>query len=304
MSVFFLLILIIWIWIGNCFYNNIFNKKKINLENIEGLEKDAYVNFIRKSDSAFQVLKKESNVQDIYIIGKDKIKLHAYYFPSDSHKWVLLVHDYLKDAISLSILGKYYHNRGYQVLQIDLRGHGKSGGSSITMGKWEKIDILSWISYIQKKDNRAEIVLHGITLGAFSILMSLKYPFSKQIKAIISDSTYTSIYDILYYQLHIRFGILTYPILLAGSIVTKLRIGLSLKDTSLFTILKKNKIPILFIYSRDDAFIPPVMSKALYKETTALKEKYETKGNHGILFQENFVGYQNALSSFLTKYNP
>lgn len=303
MSIFFLIILIIWIWIGNCFYNNIFNKKKIHVKNIEGLERETYMSAIRKSDSAFQSLKKETSMQEVYIISKDKIKLHAYYFPSRSHKWVLLVHDYLKDAVSMSILGKYYHNRGYHVLQIDLRGHGKSGGVSITMGKWEKIDILSWISYIQERDSEANIVLHGITLGAFAILMSLEYHFSKQVKVVVSDSTYTSIYDILYYECHIRFGILTYPILLAGSIITKLRIGLSLKDTSLFTILKRNKKPILFIYSKEDDWIPPVMSKALYKETTALKEKCEMKGNHGILFLENEQTYQNALSSFLSKYD-
>lgn len=301
MSLFFLMIFAVWFGIGNFFYNCTLHRKKINTKNIDVISEDVYLDWVRKSRNSFEFLKRESNKEDIYIVSGDSIKKHAYYFPSISHKWVILVHGYLEDAMKLSILGEYYYKMGYHVLLVHLRCHGKSGGVYITMGKKESIDILSFVSYVLQKDPSAEIVLHGVCLGASSILLASS-SFPSSVKAIISDSAYTSAYDIFYYQLHTRFGILTYPILFGIGLFAHIHSRISLFDISVLKEVRKNKIPTLFFHSKEDRFIPFIMSKALYEENASFKEFHYVKGEHGISFVQDFSTYTDILSSFLSKY--
>ena len=303
MSLFFLIIFILWICVGNLFYNSILNIKKINTKNIDILERDVYARYVRESQSCFQSLKKHSDMEEIYIMSKDHVKNHAYYFANSGQKWVLLVHDYLRDSTSLAILGKYYHDMGYHVLLVDLRCHGKSGGTFLSLGKWESLDVASFIAYILKKDASSSIILHGVSLGAVSIFLSLRFSFPKNVCAIVSDSAYTSVYDILYYHLHFRFGILSYPILFAINFVAKIRTGVTLWNISALKEISKNTLPTLFIHSKDDDFVPSIMSKALYLENPSFKELYFLEGDHGLSFLQSSTAYKKILSSFLSRYH-
>ena len=270
MSLFFLIIFILWICVGNLFYNSILNIKKINTKNIDILERDVYARYVRESQSCFQSLKKHSDMEEIYIMSKDHVKNHAYYFANSGHKWVLLVHDYLRDSTSLAILGKYYHDMGYHVLLVDLRCHGKSGGTFLSLGKWESLDVASFIAYILKKDASSSIILHGVSLGAVSIFLSLRFSFPKNVCAIVSD---------------------------------KIRTGVTLWNISALKEISKNTLPTLFIHSKDDDFVPSIMSKALYLENPSFKELYFLEGDHGLSFLQSSTAYKKILSSFLSRYH-
>lgn len=302
MSIFFLLIIFIWVWIGNAFYDSVLNRKKINPKNIDIVSNDDLLFMKREVTKSFHFLKNSTDMEEITIMSKDGIQLHGYYVPNQGPKWVILCHGYLSTARSMSQFAEFYYSEGYNVLMVDARAHGRSHGSKITMGSKESLDVVTWILWILNRHTRASVVLHGLSLGASSILMSTKYHLPKGVKALVSDSAYTSAYDIFYDQLHIRFGVLTFPILLSASLMTRFRGDFSVKETSSVQAVKQNKIPTLYFHAKEDDFIPPNMTEELFKYNKGEKELHIVKGNHGMGSFENGEKYYTVLKEFLDKH--
>lgn len=67
---------------------------------------------------------------------------------------------------------KQYYKAGFNILMPDLRGHGDSEGQYTTMGYYESVDVIDWIKEIIKKDPDALIVLHGISMGAATVMLT------------------------------------------------------------------------------------------------------------------------------------
>lgn len=83
---------------------------------------------------------------------------------------------------------------GYNVLAIDLRGHGESGGQVISPGLLEKRDVLGAIRYVRSRGERGPIALMGVCVGGVASLFAAAD--SPDVEAVISDSAFTSGYDI------------------------------------------------------------------------------------------------------------
>src|SRR5271163_4064939 len=77
---------------------------------------------------------------------------------------------------------------GYDVLAIDLRGHGESGGSIVSPGFLEARDILGALRYIRSRGNNEPVALLGVSYGAAASLIAAAE--SPEIAAVISDSSF------------------------------------------------------------------------------------------------------------------
>ena len=73
------------------------------------------------------------------IRSRDGIELAGYYFPSAvaSKNCVLLVHGHNASAEDMGIIAAQYHERQFNVLLVDSRGHGRSGGCFSGLGRLE-----------------------------------------------------------------------------------------------------------------------------------------------------------------------
>ena len=223
-------------------------------------------------------LEEKSNYSDKYIESYDKLQLHSYVVTQNSNKWAIVVHGYGGSGKLMSDKSKYFYDMGYNVLIPDLRGHGKSEGDYIGMGWKDRLDIISWINFIIKENPNAEIVLHGTSMGAATVLMTSGENLPSNVKAIVADCAYTSAWDEFSYQLETYLKVPSYYILNVTNMVTKLKAGYSLKEASALESVKKATVPILFIHSDKDKFVPYSMMDKLYDATSSPKEKLTIDG--------------------------
>ena len=223
-------------------------------------------------------LEEKSNYSDKYIESYDKLQLHSYVVSQNSNKWAIVVHGYGGSGKLMSDKSKYFYDMGYNVLIPDLRGHGKSEGDYIGMGWKDRLDIISWINFIIKENPNAEIVLHGTSMGAATVLMTSGENLPSNVKAIVADCAYTSAWDEFSYQLETYLKVPSYYILNVTNMVTKLKAGYSLKEASALESVKKATVPILFIHGDKDKFVPYSMMDKLYDATTSPKEKLTIEG--------------------------
>lgn len=96
------------------------------------------------------------------------------------------------------------------------------------MGWLDREDILQWIDYITVRDPQAEIVIHGVSMGAATTMMTAGETTPDAVKAFVEDCGYTSVWDVFSSELQLRFGLPEFPILYTASAVAKLPGGVQL----------------------------------------------------------------------------
>lgn len=242
--------------------------------------------------------------EDVYIRSNDDLKLRAIRIENPkSNDWVVLVHGYLGRGEDMAARALEFYNQGYNVLMPDLRGHGESEGAYIGMGWDDRLDIISWIDYLDSKDNYPNIILYGVSMGAATVMMTSGEDLPKNVKAVIEDCGYSSINDEFAYQLKTMFGVPQFPLMNFANTVTKIRAGYSFKEGSSVKQVEKSKTPTLFIHGDSDTFVPFYMEDEVYKAHNGEKEKLVIQGaGHGEAAYVDSETYWNTIFDFINKY--
>ena len=291
-------------FVGNYFYNLALNPNTPK-DIVFGNSEEAETTSGQVLDSDISWLLNDSNYTDEYITSSDNLKLHSYQVKNQtsSNKWVITVHGYTSEGINMSTYAKKYYDNGYNVLIPDLRAHGLSEGDYIGMGWDDRIDIISWINKILAENPNAEIVLHGVSMGAATVLMTSGEEIPSNVKAIVADCGYTSVWDEFAYQLDDLFSLPEFPILNVSSIVAKIRAGYFLVEASSIKQVKKSKTPILYIHGDKDDFVPYYMMEKLYNATNSEKEMLTIKGaEHAKASEVDPETYWTTVNNFINKY--
>lgn len=245
--------------------------------------------------------------EEIELTSNDGLNLVGYYLPADeeSDKTVIIAHGYSSNAKQMYSYAKYYHEElGYNILMPDARGHGQSEGDYIGFGWPERKDYVQWIDYlIDRNGSNSQIVLHGISMGSATVMMTSGEDLPEQVKAVVADCGYTSAKDVLTYQLKRMYNLPSFPIIQSTSLLTKIRAGYSFEEASALEQVKKTDLPILFIHGENDTFVPVEMVYELYEAANGEKELYLVpNAEHGNAYDANPTLYEEKVSDFLTKY--
>ena len=217
------------------------------------------------------------NSVNVSLKSQDDLNLHAAYIDQNSHIYMIMVHGYRGDGASIISPIKQMKKAGYNLLIPDLRGHGFSEGDYIGMGWDDREDIIQWIDYLLSKDPHASIILYGVSMGGATVMDVAGEKLPHQVKAIIEDCGYTSVWDI--FKAHIDMNNIESEVALhMASLVTKIRAGYYLEDVRPIEQVKKSQTPMLFIHGAEDNFVPFSMVNELYNAATCPKEKLVIQG--------------------------
>lgn len=222
----------------------------------------------------------KSNVKQIKINSFDGLKLNAYCVENnDTNKYVILVHGIWSSKKFNYPRAYEFDQRGFNTLIIDQRAAGDSEGKYYTYGQKESLDLLLWINYLINKNKNVQIILYGISMGAATVMMSCANKLPKNVKCIIEDCGYSSIYEEFDHVVQTNYKIkYTKPILMLLEKEMIDRFGMRYSDVSVKTVLESNEVPIMFIHGNADDFVPFEMSKRLYNHNKGYKKFYPIAG--------------------------
>lgn len=242
------------------------------------------------------------NSVNVSLKSQDDLNLHAAYIDQNSHIYMIMVHGYRGDGASIISPIKQMKKAGYNLLIPDLRGHGFSEGDYIGMGWDDREDIIQWIDYLLSKDPHASIILYGVSMGGATVMDVAGEKLPHQVKAIIEDCGYTSVWDI--FKAHIDMNNIESEVALhMASLVTKIRAGYYLEDVRPIEQVKKSQTPMLFIHGAEDNFVPFSMVNELYNAATCPKEKLVIQGaGHANSCSVNSELYYQTIFRFIEKY--
>ncbi len=212
----------------------------------------------------------------IVIKNRKNEPIHAYVIKAkeETDKWLICVHGYTSGPKGMGSYALHYYERGYNILLPAMRGHDISEHRSITMGWLDRLDIIDWINYIINIYKNPRIVLHGVSMGAATVMMTTGENLPENVKCCVADCGYSSVWDEFQNEMkrtyHVPFPT---PLLVAGSVATKAISGFSFKEASSINQLKKSKTPTIFIHGEKDEFVPYRMMDLNYNAASCVKEK-------------------------------
>ena len=237
-------------------------------------------------------------------VSCDGITLSGYARKKDqTNPWIIFVHGYSGNLTNMIPYINHFADKDYNILAIDLRGHGGSEGKYYGLSYHDACDINSWVEQIRKTEYASKIVLFGISMGGASVLRAAA-KYNNDISMVISDSAPSDMKTVFSRMLRHNFGILEKPLILIVGFWLRLIVNFSFADTDLIKDIKNMSVPTLIIHGCDDGFVPVSMANDIFdcidkkKEKLLVKKADHTKSVHVApdLYWERVDGF---LSTYL-----
>ena len=217
------------------------------------------------------------------------------------HRWVVLLHGYTGSKEMMYGYAYWYWMNGYSVLAPDFRCQGESEGDYIGLGATDSKDLAGWIGLILQRDPQAEIVLHGLSMGASTALLYCgQENVPDNIKAVISDCAFTDAYSMFKEKIGSWFHLPAFPVVDSAELMIRLRAGYDLKETSPLKAVSASSVPTLFIHGEEDRMIPVSMCRELYDAAACEKEIMIVEGaGHAQAADKDPARYFEEVEKFL-----
>ena len=131
--------------------------------------------------------------EEVTFPSRDGLTLRGWFIPAlEARGTVVFCHGH---AGSMDPDVKYapaFHEGGYNVLMFDFRGHGRSEGQHVSMGYYERQDLLGAVDYLRSRGIDRVGVL-GFSMGG-AVAMATA-PHTEAIRAVISDGGFARLSD-------------------------------------------------------------------------------------------------------------
>ena len=241
--------------------------------------------------------------EEIFISADDGTDLYGrYYHVSDGAPLEILVHGYRGHALRDFAGGaEACFDRGHNMLLIDNRAGGKSGGKVITFGIKERFDLISWVNYaVERFGKDTDIILAGVSMGGATVLMAAGEKLPESVKCVIADCPYSSPIDIIT-RVATQKGAPAFLARRTATLGARIFAKFSILESSPVEAVRCADIPILIIHGAEDSFVPCYMSEEIQaKNPSIILEKIEG-ADHAVSYLADTERYRSVTDGFLKK---
>lgn len=243
--------------------------------------------------------KQQPDILEAESDGGIKVKAQFIAQKVPNNKAVILVHGFRNTGEDMGKFAKFYYDQGFDVLLPDARGHGESGGDYIGFGWHDRLDTKMWVNFLTEYGEQ-EIILHGNSMGAATVLMTSGEELPDEVKGIIADSSYSSVKEELAHQLKHIYNLPAFPLLNVTSLITNIRAGYTFGEASVVDQVQKNTLPLLIIHGDADDLVPTRMAQQIYDAAGGDNELWIVPGaGHTKSYDNDTLEYEQQLQKFL-----
>jgi uncharacterized protein len=186
------------------------------------------------------------------------------------------------------------------VLIFDFRGHGDSGGHTVTMGYWEKLDVLAAVKYLREErpTQAREVFAIGISMGSAALIRAAA-EVNPPLDGIIVDSSFPSAEELTnkvlaHYPSAIR------PFIAGPGVpLACLNAGCWLPDVRPIDDIARVRAPLLMIHDQGDELMILENAQRLFNQAVEPKKMWVTRiGSHGSSFLGARKDYLQTIRDF------
>ncbi len=191
--------------------------------------------------------------ETIFLKTKDNINIAAWYIPAkiNTHKAIIVLHGYPAEKGDVLPATMFLRDK-YNLLYLDFRHFGQSGGRYTTIGKSEVLDLLSAVNYLHTKKHITDIGVWGFSMGGAVAIMGAAQ--TKLIKSIVVISPYAKLNWIA--EEYFKIPLLRYPLSKLISWWAYLFLDIDIDQISPAESIRQLSIPVFLVYSKNDNVVP------------------------------------------------
>lgn len=216
---------------------------------------------------------REKPFDEISIISDDGLTLRADMLRgSGTGKTVIFFHGYKSEpACDFAAMYDFYKTLGCDLIYVHMRAHGKSDGTYIGFGALDRYDVVQWTNKAAELFPDNDIYLHGMSMGAASILQSADLDLNKNVRGIIADCGYSDLSTVfrnlvgkLYHLPTMFVDVFEY--------VNLLKAGYGFKEASSVRSVSVARVPLLYICGDCDRYVPKDMALSIFNACKSEKK--------------------------------
>lgn len=267
--------------------------------------------YVRKTEEVFRIEVENGNLdeaeyemwskREVVIQSPGGYPLFGIYFPAEgSHKTVMIVHGFTYGLYGSVKYMSMFRRRNFNILLVDLRHHGRSGGANITWSFKEKNDLASWTSWVLAQHGKDGVLgTLGESLGGATVLQHAA--IDPRVAFTIADCPFSSLRGLLTHILKTDYHLPPSPLLELGEFWCRLLAGFNFADASPLNVMGKIHAPVLLIHGEEDALVPAEMSRELFEAKTSGTRVIRVipGAGHAEAFSTDPAGYEDIVAKFV-----
>ncbi len=202
---------------------------------------------------------------EVTIVSEDGLRLCADVLRgSGTGVTVIFFHGYKSEpACDFAAMYDFYRSLGCDLMYVHMRAHGKSGGKYIGFGALDRYDVVLWTKKAAELFPENSIFLHGMSMGAASVLQSSDLELDGHVCGMIADCGYSDLETVfkglvgtLYHLPAMFVDIFEY--------VNLLKAGYGFSEVSSVRSVSVTEVPLLYICGDSDRYVPKEMALEIY----------------------------------------
>ena len=237
------------------------------------------------------------------IISFDGLRLHADFLRGEPGTKVTMIfcHGYKSEAaFDFAAMYDFYRSLGYNLVYLNMRAHGKSGGKYIGFGVLDRFDVQSWAKKVAELFPDTSIFLHGMSMGAASILQSADLELDPAVCGIIADCGFSSTNDVFRNLVGGLYHLPATPFVDIFEAVNRMTAGYGFTDADSVRSMEKSRLPLAYICGDCDRYVPLDMAMRIYNACVQDKVLLIAEGaGHAASFTTENEKYRNLITEFI-----
>lgn len=239
---------------------------------------------------------------EVTVTAEDGTVLHGYFYNENSNVTAIAVPRFGTDGMADFLLGPWLNEQtGCNILVIDPRAHGESGGECFSYGYLESRDLTAWMDWADGTLGKQTFLLWGDASGANTLLFAAASGgLEDRAALVVAESPFASLRDMADYTLKNSYKLPGFPFrnLLEGKL-NRAGLGFRGEDMELGDALASAEysVPVLCLISGQDTYVPCEMSEAL---SAAVTETIKGGGSHGSVYAACRTEVESLLKTWLT----
>jgi fermentation-respiration switch protein FrsA (DUF1100 family) len=211
---------------------------------------------------------------DVAFSSRDGVTLRGWFIPAPSAQGTVVFCPGHAGSMDPDVVyAPWFNEAGFNVLMFDFRAHGRSDGDRVSMGYFERQDLLGAVDYLKGR-GIAEVGVLGFSMGGSVGLITASQ--SDAIRAVVSDGGFARLESALLGWAHRRRELprwLTLSLARLTIAVAGWRLGARLSEAApIHWVGRIAPRPVLFIHGDRDIYVPVADVEALYAAAGEPKE--------------------------------
>lgn len=173
---------------------------------------------------------------------------------------ILFGHGYPFDKANILGHAVFLHEE-FNLLVMDFRYFGESEGAYTTVGVHEGRDVAAAVAYVKtrREVDPTRIGAMGFSLSAATFILA-RHP---EVKAIVADSPYASLEQVIARQFFIFPGPTKWPLVALTRLYAKVLLGIDVREAAPAEAVRQLKVPLFLIHGGADSQIPAAHSRQI-----------------------------------------